>query len=515
MAASIIEQRPFFGYLPVGIEQIFTISNQQAVANEQEVKFVAYVHIGKNIPNPSTTTDLIGTFKTTPNAAGVGMFDMRTVIENYVKADNLAADNSTYKGFTTVPNLTHPIHLVDKFSLNNNTVRFMVIRFAVEYLGATDAAGNQDDNVVRVADGTEDDTYAYRIFNAYIKYNDFLYRGISTNNAGNFGFRTAIFTPGAPTRRWLTNAPMTQHCGLNDYGTVAMLGTFDEVIFEYFTASGSSAGTSDLVLKKGNTGSFPPAQTISSISGNELNYLGCFPGNLQNWSTNFATAMAAGLAYYTVTARNSLDPTAVPPTFTTALEVLTIRLNHNPVVGTFPLIGGTSARSGCPGCDDCTSEGPGGSYDSVGSSNVRLGWLNQWGAWDYFTFTQKAVKTVSTKSTTYTQMNGTWGGAIYQLNAHQGGKRKFRVNAVEKVSLNTAYLTEEYNVMFEELMNSPEVYLLRGYESITYGADALVKYVVPVRVTSSNFTRKTIANDRLIQYTIEIEKTKTLRTQAV
>ena len=513
MATSTIEQRPFFNYLPVGIEQIFTISNQQAVANQQQVKFIADIHIGTQIPDPNTTTYLVGTFKTTPNGAGVGMFNVRDVIENYVKADNLAAANSRYKGALTTAKVTHPVHLIDKFSLNDNTVRYMVIRFSVEYLGATDSSGNQDDNIVRRADGTEVDSLNFRIFNAYVKYNDFLYRGVTAGNAGNFGFRTVIFTAGHITRRWLTNAPMTQHCGLSDYGTVAVKGTFDEVIYEYFKIDGSTAGTSDIVLKKGNTGSFPPSQSISSTSENEINYLGCFPGNLQNWSTNFATAMAAGLAYYTVTARNELDPAV--PTYTTALQVLTIRLNHNPVVGTFPLIGGTSAASGCPDCTDCTSEGEGGSYDSIASNNVRICWLNQWGAWDYFTFTQKAVKTVTTQSSTYTQMNGTWNDSIYQIDAFKGGKRKFRVNAVEKVSLNTAFLTEDYNVVFEELMNSPEVYLLRGYESATALADALVKYVVPVRVTSSNFTRKTIANDRLIQYTIEVEKTKTLRTQTI
>ena len=46
-------------------------------------------------------------------------------------------------------------------------------------------------------------------------------------------------------------------------------------------------------------------------------------------------------------------------------------------------------------------------------------------------------------------------------------------------------------------------------------SSALNQYVTPVRLTTSSFTRKTIANDKLIQYTFEVEKSKTLRTQAV
>ena len=64
-------------------------------------------------------------------------------------------------------------------------------------------------------------------------------------------------------------------------------------------------------------------------------------------------------------------------------------------------------------------------------------------------------------------------------------------------------------------MNSPEVYLLQGYHSGTETLSAKNTYVQPVRVTSSNFTTKTIANDRLLQYTFEIEKSKTQRTQSI
>ena len=68
--------------------------------------------------------------------------------------------------------------------------------------------------------------------------------------------------------------------------------------------------------------------------------------------------------------------------------------------------------------------------------------------------------------------------------------------------------------MFEELINSPEVYLLSGYQTDSSNS-LLNQYVTPVRLTTSSFTRKTIANDKLLQYTFEIEKSKTLRTQSV
>ena len=82
-------------------------------------------------------------------------------------------------------------------------------------------------------------------------------------------------------------------------------------------------------------------------------------------------------------------------------------------------------------------------------------------------------------------------------------------------TVNTDFISEDENVMFEELMNSPEIYILKGYEETTNNYDTLNRYVTPVRLKGSSFTRKTVANDKLIQYTFEIEKSKTLRTQSI
>ena len=143
--------------------------------------------------------------------------------------------------------------------------------------------------------------------------------------------------------------------------------------------------------------------------------------------------------------------------------------------------------------------------------------LNQWGAWDYYTFTKKSIKSTSTQGTTYTQLGGTWNGKNYKPDAFRGGVRSFRVNATEKITMNSDFVNEDHNVMFEELTNSPEVYLLDGFQtdSPPYPRMNFNQYVTPVRLTSSSFTRKTKANDNLIQYTFEIEKSKTLRTQSI
>ena len=80
--------------------------------------------------------------------------------------------------------------------------------------------------------------------------------------------------------------------------------------------------------------------------------------------------------------------------------------------------------------------------------------------------------------------------------------------------MNTDFVNESESEWFEELINSPEVYILEGFQ-----VDATLAspntYVTPARLTTSSYTRKTVANDKLMQYTFEVEKSKTLRTQSV
>lgn len=111
-------------------------------------------------------------------------------------------------------------------------------------------------------------------------------------------------------------------------------------------------------------------------------------------------------------------------------------------------------------------------------------------------------------------MQGTWNESLYKVDGYKGGKKSFRVNATESITMNTDYVTESENVMFEELTNSPEIYQLQGFQTDVSNS-LLNQYIIPVRLKTSSFTKKTIGNDKLIQYTFEVEKTKTLRTQSI
>ena len=469
--ATTLEQKPLYDILPVGQEVIFAVTNSAVVSAYTRVKIVAEVYIS-DIPIVIATSSPVGTFKTTPNNAGTAIFDLSTIVESYVKADNLAALGSEYKGTTTSATVSHPIHLIDSYSTNDNVVRYLKVRFTTEYLDTTATPP------VIVTDGTEDISDEFTLFNGYLKYTDKLL----VNSSFDFGFKTTIFqlNPvvgfGDVVGRFITNAPMTQYANKGDYGTISMLTNLttsadelDFVAFKYYGDSGLiSSETIDRTLANG------AFDTNSGETKDQLLHLGCYPANIRNWSSTFRGLIdSESVTYYTVSLHNAAGAVV---SFVLTINVL------------------------CP--------------TLKGYEPIRVAWLNQWGVWDYYTFNMKSIKSISTKGSTYQQLAGTWNEASYRVDSYKGGKKAFRVNAMEKITMNTDFVNESESEWFEEFINSPEAYILDSYQTDSSFA-ALNTYVTPVRLTTSSFTKKTIANDKLMQYTFEVEKSKTLRTQAV
>ena len=483
--ATIIEQKPRFQYMPVGQDIIFTISNNSIVTNSNfiSVKFIAEVHISNDgVPNLSTNTQVIGTFKTTPNNAAVGMFDFRPVVENYVKADHKALANSTYKTAVNT-DLNTPLHLIDKFSGNNNSFRYLAIRFTIQYVDNDSASATFGDLITEPFINSDN----YNIINGYLKYTDKLETGTG-NDSNDFGYNMGQFefAYNTTTGGFLTNAPLVQYANIKDYGTVAMLNiakVFKSpggstqpgvryIVFTFLLEDGSTVNDS-IELVDIADGGFPFTQQDRAY--NQIAFAGVFPANLRGWSTVFNSNID-NIVSYTFQVQSYITTTAAP-----ASKIYQVIIN-------------------CP--------------TLKGYEPIRIAWLNQWGGWDYYTFILKSTKKISTKGSTYQQLEGTWNESTYKIDGFRGGKKAFRVNATEKITMNSDYISESESEWFEELINSPEVYILDGFQTDDSNA-ILNHYVTPVRLTTTDYTKKTVANDKLIQYTFEVEKSKTLRTQSI
>ena len=165
-----------FFRIPVGQQIIFAVADATIVATKYKVKFVAEVHVSSGVINISTNNDRIGTFKTTPNNEGVGIFDLRPVLETFVKADNDSSVGSSYK-LEQQRGLDFPIHLIDRFAMATNGVKLLAIKFYIEY------SDDPNGEVVTTEDTNYTTSPTWVIFNGVLQPDDSLQQGLNNIKA--------------------------------------------------------------------------------------------------------------------------------------------------------------------------------------------------------------------------------------------------------------------------------------------------------------------------------------------
>ena len=141
---------------------------------------------------------------------------------------------------------------------------------------------------------------------------------------------------------------------------------------------------------------------------------------------------------------------------------------------------------------------------------IRLGWINELGAWDYYNFNGGQVETVSTERQTYSTMLGSSAldsGSTYSFDTWGAGTRTLTTRSKLKSQLQTQYIDEAEAQFLETLFNSTVVMQIQQA-----GVDTFSQSVV---ITDKSFQRRTKAKDRLqIQYTFTIEYSNPLNTNS-
>ena len=263
-----------------------------------------------------------------------------------------------------------------------------------------------------------------------------------------------------------------------DYHTVAFLNDFtnfdsdlDYIQIVYYTSAGVRINDAEYIANISANGGLPPNDgTIADAS--RLLYFGCGPKNLERQSreTSARPSNNSGWAYYTI--RGTTDTPADPATSTnkTALYYF------------------IKEDGSCKGF-----------------KVRRLAWLNSVGCYDYFNFTKKSTQTTEIKRDSYSSMIGTFNKSLWRYNNTQRGTTTRKVTATLKETLNTDWITEAQGVLIEKLLMSTDAQIVENADT---------DFTEGVIITDSSFVKKTVANDNLIQYTINIEYANPINTNS-
>ena len=141
---------------------------------------------------------------------------------------------------------------------------------------------------------------------------------------------------------------------------------------------------------------------------------------------------------------------------------------------------------------------------------IRLGWINELGAWDYYNFNGGQVETVSTERQRYSTVLGSSSldtGSTYSFNTWGAGTRTLTTASKLKSQLQTQYIDEAEAQFLETLFNSTVVMQIQS--------DGIEDFSQSVVITDKSFQRRTKAKDKLkIQYTFTIEYSNPINTNS-
>ena len=122
---------------------------------------------------------------------------------------------------------------------------------------------------------------------------------------------------------------------------------------------------------------------------------------------------------------------------------------------------------------------------------VNLPYVNKFGFKTTFPFILKSTEKISVESDSFSRSTVDYGTLTLNTSSHSSSKRI--KDTKQSFVLNSDWISEYYVSQFEELMLSEYVWLEKG--SLT----------LPVNITTSKLDKKTHINDKLINYSIEVE----------
>ena len=454
--ALTINQVPAKQEVPVGQKILFSVSDTTTVATHYNVRYYCDIYFSHEVVG---TAYKVSTLKTTPNAAGYGIFDIHSSLESMIQSPTVIDDtnaNVMFLGSNGIEGA--PVHYVAETTNMKESTGLFYCKFYVK--------GSSNPSDASTVIGTDVTSSTYTLHNIYPDANDTMY-----NDGGNyyFDYEELNILPLNDSSKFLTDMPLEVSARLNDVGTVGMLQNYGnlmsygnsnissiQVTFKDVSNSTLSVENIDTNTAGGGTG----ATTLDASL--HFNLVGIYPANLKQHVT-----IPVNTSYYEVK--------AISNTPTDRTQVYTVNIT-----------------------EDCKYP------------NIRLVWLNKYGAWDYYNFNAKSVKTTSSNKKTFNQTQGSYQGSGFSYTTGNGGAKIYDVQSKESYLLNTDYVNEETGRWLESIINSTEVYIIKDSTwELGDAVDTLTNFadlIEPVLIKTSSIASKTIQNDKLIMHTVQIEK---------
>ena len=128
--------------------------------------------------------------------------------------------------------------------------------------------------------------------------------------------------------------------------------------------------------------------------------------------------------------------------------------------------------------------------------NVRIKWKNRFGQFDFLNFNLVSRESFNTQIRTFQRQVGSWNSPTLSYNNYDSSTQNYSTDSTQTLSVNSDWLSEDYNEILKQLMVSDEIYWIYNESS----GD-----LRPITIKTNSITFKTNVVDKLIQYSFDFE----------
>lgn len=129
--------------------------------------------------------------------------------------------------------------------------------------------------------------------------------------------------------------------------------------------------------------------------------------------------------------------------------------------------------------------------------NVRLKWKNKFGQFDWFNFDMVNKQSFTTTNRSYQPQIGSWQGTSLSYENYESSNLNYIVDSSQTISVNTDWVSQDYNDIFKQLLVSEEIYWI---------GDETYNELEPITISTNTIEFKTGVVDKVIQYQFDFNR---------
>lgn len=143
-------------------------------------------------------------------------------------------------------------------------------------------------------------------------------------------------------------------------------------------------------------------------------------------------------------------------------------------------------------------------------SPVQLAYISKYGTWNYATFFKRSEETIDITSQQYRTITGIISDGEYIHRLHNPMYKKYNTNGKRRLTINSGFVAEEFKEVMEQIMLSEYVLVVTQEASTVVKSGSAYVYeinngAVAANVSTNSLTKKKKVNDKLIEYTLDLE----------